>query len=45
MPSSWLKNKNEWASKTCIEKVLKQYEGYVLDFKCYGALPMDFDFF
>ena len=43
MPRSWLKNKNEWASTSDIEKVLKQYEEHHKDFKCYGALPMDFD--
>ena len=43
MPRSWLKNKNEWASTSDIEKVLKQYEEHHNDFKCYGALPMDFD--
>ena len=29
MPRSWLKNKNEWASTTDIEKVLKQYEDII----------------
>lgn len=43
MPRSWLKNKNEWASTSDIENVLKQYEEHYNDFKCYGALPMDFD--
>lgn len=43
MPRTWLKNKNEWASTSDIEKVLKQYEEHHKDFKCYGALPMDFD--
>ena len=43
MPKSWLENKNEWASTSDIEKVLKQYEECYGDFKCYGALPMDFD--
>jgi len=43
MPNSWIKNKNEWASTSDIEKVLKQYEECYPDFKCYGALPMDFD--
>lgn len=42
MPKSWLKNKYEWTSTSDIEKVLKQYEEHHKDFKCYGALPMDF---
>ena len=42
MPQSWSKNNNTWLSTSDIEKVLKQYEEHHKDFKCYGALPMDF---
>jgi hypothetical protein len=42
MPKSWSKNNNTWLSTSDIEKVLKQYEEHHKDFKCYGALPMDF---
>ena len=42
MPKSWSKNNNTWLSTSDIETVLKQYEEHHKDFKCYGALPMDF---
>ena len=40
--NAWSKNNNTWLSTSDIETVLKQYEGHHKDFKCYGALPMDF---
>ena len=42
MPKSWSKNNNTWLSTSDIETVLKQYEEHHKDFKCYGAMPMDF---
>jgi hypothetical protein len=42
MPKSWKKDPTEWTSTSDIEKVLKQYEECNSNFKCYGALPMDF---
>lgn len=42
-PKTWDINKNEWASTTDIDDVLKQYEGKYEDFKYLGAVPIDFD--
>lgn len=43
MPSKWKQNPTTWLTTSDIENCLKQYEGKHKNFKCYGALPMDFD--
>ena len=43
MPSSWLKNPNEWLSNYDIEKVMNQYEIAYPHFKFMGPSPIDFD--
>jgi len=43
MPSKWKENPTTWLTTSDIEICLKQYEDKYKNFKCYGALPMDFD--
>ena len=42
-PDNWKENPEAWLSTIDIEELLKQYETKYPDFKCFGAVPIDFD--